>query len=160
MASAPPIHKTRSILHSFFFFLMIRRPPRSTLFPYTTLFRSHFSQYGIFAGKIAEKRGLANFQSLNNVVDACVLVAALAKKMQSRFDDLLTKARFLAFAKAGHRPLAGRLMTVPFFLSFALVDAPWRWRGQGRSSHSSFCAAHYTFPPGWNAARAERPIFR
>src|SRR3712207_8779989 len=32
-----------SILHVhlfFFFFLMIRRPPRSTLFPYTTLFRS------------------------------------------------------------------------------------------------------------------------
>src|SRR5438034_7312753 len=31
-----------SILYFFsFFFLMIRRPPRSTLFPYTTLFRSH-----------------------------------------------------------------------------------------------------------------------
>src|SRR5256885_3516869 len=31
-----------SSIHStlFFFFLMIRRPPRSTLFPYTTLFRS------------------------------------------------------------------------------------------------------------------------
>src|SRR5256885_4138934 len=29
-----------SVLLSFFFFLMIRRPPRSTLFPYTTLFRS------------------------------------------------------------------------------------------------------------------------
>src|SRR3712207_8072275 len=29
------------------FFLMIRRPPRSTLFPYTTLFRSHtFFVYG------------------------------------------------------------------------------------------------------------------
>src|ERR1039458_10520290 len=27
----------------FFFFLMIRRPPRSTLFPYTTLFRSQGS---------------------------------------------------------------------------------------------------------------------
>src|SRR3712207_7746616 len=27
----------------FFFFLMIRRPPRSTLFPYTTLFRSSCS---------------------------------------------------------------------------------------------------------------------
>src|SRR5439155_19772108 len=26
--------------HLLFFFLMIRRPPRSTLFPYTTLFRS------------------------------------------------------------------------------------------------------------------------
>src|SRR6266446_9538242 len=30
--------------HNQFFFLMIRRPPRSTLFPYTTLFRSH--EYG------------------------------------------------------------------------------------------------------------------
>src|SRR5947199_5835189 len=29
-----------SFLFIFFFFLMIRRPPRSTLFPYTTLFRS------------------------------------------------------------------------------------------------------------------------
>src|SRR2546429_5430664 len=28
------------------FFLMIRRPPRSTLFPYTTLFRSHERQVG------------------------------------------------------------------------------------------------------------------
>src|SRR2546426_12333135 len=28
----------------FFFFLMIRRPPRSTLFPYTTLFRSDLGQ--------------------------------------------------------------------------------------------------------------------
>src|SRR5256712_3683440 len=27
----------------FFFFLMIRRPPRSTLFPYTTLFRSQIA---------------------------------------------------------------------------------------------------------------------
>src|SRR3712207_6942435 len=27
----------------FFFFLMIRRPPRSTLFPYTTLFRSRLA---------------------------------------------------------------------------------------------------------------------
>src|SRR5258708_10186760 len=31
-------------LYLFFFFLMIRRPPRSTLFPYTTLFRSRRAQ--------------------------------------------------------------------------------------------------------------------
>src|SRR2546427_8622337 len=31
-------------LFLFFFFLMIRRPPRSTLFPYTTLFRSRRRQ--------------------------------------------------------------------------------------------------------------------
>src|SRR2546430_16226961 len=31
----------KTLRGSEFFFLMIRRPPRSTLFPYTTLFRSH-----------------------------------------------------------------------------------------------------------------------
>src|SRR6266496_5854795 len=33
-------HCGRQIYETSFFFLMIRRPPRSTLFPYTTLFRS------------------------------------------------------------------------------------------------------------------------
>src|SRR2546427_11316590 len=35
-----------------FFFLMIRRPPRSTLFPYTTLFRS-----GPLPGRLPRGRG-------------------------------------------------------------------------------------------------------
>src|SRR5256885_16271748 len=35
------MRRTACQLPSFFFFLMIRRPPRSTLFPYTTLFRSY-----------------------------------------------------------------------------------------------------------------------
>src|SRR5256885_11940046 len=34
------------ISYIFFFFLMIRRPPRSTLFPYTTLFRSGVLETG------------------------------------------------------------------------------------------------------------------
>src|SRR3712207_7207609 len=33
-----------------FFFLMIRRPPRSTLFPYTTLFRSYLLEIGFGGG--------------------------------------------------------------------------------------------------------------
>src|SRR5258706_13244730 len=38
---SPTVPKpTINSVSSFFFFLMIRRPPRSTLFPYTTLFRS------------------------------------------------------------------------------------------------------------------------
>src|SRR6202012_6172423 len=48
LAAVPTIYFIRSRLSTpvlfvflfFFFFLMIRRPPRSTLFPYTTLFRS------------------------------------------------------------------------------------------------------------------------
>src|SRR3972149_9805805 len=39
-------------LHAFFFFLMIRRPPRSTLFPYTTLFRSRWIACQRFAPSI------------------------------------------------------------------------------------------------------------
>src|SRR5437762_11903708 len=38
-----PVHSRSALLFSIsllFFFLMLRRPPRSTLFPYTTLFRS------------------------------------------------------------------------------------------------------------------------
>src|SRR2546425_11419111 len=34
-------HFIQHTLYRYFFFLMIRRPPRSTLFPYTTLFRSN-----------------------------------------------------------------------------------------------------------------------
>src|SRR5215212_11496634 len=39
----------------FFFFLMIRRPPRSTLFPYTTLFRSRLAR--VSDGRPARRRG-------------------------------------------------------------------------------------------------------
>src|SRR3989449_4436333 len=48
----PPLHvvlrhdiRFTSLLSIFFFFLMIRRPPRSTLFPYTTLFRSELEPF-------------------------------------------------------------------------------------------------------------------
>src|SRR5262249_60078327 len=36
---------------SLFFFLMLRRPPRSTLFPYTTLFRSFEDDERLLAGR-------------------------------------------------------------------------------------------------------------
>src|SRR3712207_778174 len=39
-----------------FFFLMIRRPPRSTLFPYTTLFRSWIVGAGYDQNRLAERR--------------------------------------------------------------------------------------------------------
>src|ERR1051326_9423703 len=38
-------HLCAVVMVCFFFFLMIRRPPRSTLFPYTTLFRSIVAGY-------------------------------------------------------------------------------------------------------------------
>src|SRR5688572_32790469 len=41
------------ILRFLFFFLMIRRPPRSTLFPYTTLFRSWMRNNGTSIATLA-----------------------------------------------------------------------------------------------------------
>src|SRR2546422_1709290 len=43
--------------HLLFFFLMIRRPPRSTLFPYTTLFRSRVG-LGASRSKVALDLGV------------------------------------------------------------------------------------------------------
>src|SRR3712207_9295964 len=43
-----------------FFFLMIRRPPRSTLFPYTTLFRSLQKADNKVDGVLAANDGLGN----------------------------------------------------------------------------------------------------
>src|SRR5436190_11972743 len=39
-------------LYHTFFFLMLRRPPRSTLFPYTTLFRSHGQTVEVRSGDV------------------------------------------------------------------------------------------------------------
>src|SRR3712207_7955002 len=67
-----------------FFFLMIRRPPRSTLFPYTTLFRSEPS---LMLARIAHElfwlgRSLARAEHTARLLDG-VLQASL----QGRPDD-------------------------------------------------------------------------
>src|SRR3712207_2785633 len=66
----------------FFFFLMIRRPPRSTLFPYTTLFRSPiagilgdqqaatFGQACFERGEAKNTYGTGNFMLLNTGTEA------------------------------------------------------------------------------------------
>src|SRR5437588_10237784 len=52
-----------SFLLSFFlflFFLMIRLPPRSTLFPYTTLFRSRLVDHGAHGRGVPDRRDPAD----------------------------------------------------------------------------------------------------
>ena len=46
-----------------FFFLMIRRPPRSTLFPYTTLFRSGGARYAMMEEFVIPPASKAQFQA-------------------------------------------------------------------------------------------------
>src|SRR2546430_4302051 len=55
MLTAASTESSRRSRFPFFFFLMIRRPPRSTLFPYTTLFRSLTFVSLAFAGVAVAK---------------------------------------------------------------------------------------------------------
>src|SRR5476649_1155727 len=61
----------------FFFFLMIRRPPRSTLFPYTTLFRSYIQRAA--ASGLYEIRGLGAKRRVPNFDDLLFLAASLSR---------------------------------------------------------------------------------
>src|SRR6202040_4382106 len=49
-----------------FFFLMIRRPPRSTLFPYTTLFRSPLLEFPVPGSRALPPRGRRAARSLRS----------------------------------------------------------------------------------------------
>src|SRR2546429_8326501 len=82
----------------FFFFLMIRRPPRSTLFPYTTLFRS------------------IPLQQLNGLETLVIIMVA------NKYAFLqITRRRFLneweAFKKVISRRNIRRRITIPLTLS-------------------------------------------
>src|SRR5438876_12362479 len=48
---------------SSFFFLLIRRPPRSTLFPYTTLFRSKSDGSSVRPGSLHGRGKIARFRA-------------------------------------------------------------------------------------------------
>src|SRR6266511_5955603 len=72
-----------------FFFLMIRRPPRSTLFPYTTLFRSARTEprhrppaAGAPAGRPRSEEHTSELQSRENLV--CRLLLEQKKKTTIR----------------------------------------------------------------------------
>src|SRR5256885_12663859 len=52
------------LIFLFFFFLMIRRPPRSTLFPYTTLFRSGGGDEARVVDEAATSIGLEDERAL------------------------------------------------------------------------------------------------
>src|SRR5256885_3944128 len=67
----------------FFFFLMIRRPPRSTLFPYTTLFRSlaavvHLVEPVRLLALLGDRRrGLRSEEHTSELQSPCNLVCRL-----------------------------------------------------------------------------------
>src|SRR2546423_7829772 len=74
----------------FFFFLMIRRPPRSTLFPYTTLFRS------VLKG-VAQFMFVIDCQRLNDSVLAGSFAHSLDVRVFRRSEEHTSELQSLAY---------------------------------------------------------------
>src|SRR5256885_13531166 len=97
-----------------FFFLMIRRPPRSTLFPYTTLFRSHEldDQRAIAAGVAGLARSARGAQDVRDHLRAAFATLHAARARPAYLEiplDLLgepTTLRPERFARGGAAPPA------------------------------------------------------
>src|SRR3712207_7734644 len=67
-----------------FFFLMIRRPPRSTLFPYTTLFRSSTTRYGASSTSAIWRRSCARSSWRACCSSVCCRSEEHTSELQSR----------------------------------------------------------------------------
>src|SRR5438105_11422173 len=85
------------LLLPFLFFLMIRRPPRSTLFPYTTLFRSphrgrkmrptgNNKLTGLMRGSPISRQAKFCHDARNSVVSSVVRSEEHTSELQSRVD--------------------------------------------------------------------------
>src|SRR5204862_1075353 len=70
---------------SCFCFILIPRPPRSTLFPYTTLFRSRVAEVGINSAGVPERvRAILNSLRDRNVYSIERLANIFSNKFRSR----------------------------------------------------------------------------
>src|SRR6266513_3618723 len=92
---------TRRLSLSSIFFLMIRRPPRSTLFPYTTLFRSPFLMHWAtmpVIGQSGAKNGDRKSTRLNSShVSISYAVFCLKKKKHREAGALQGKRSILDY---------------------------------------------------------------
>src|SRR5258708_14483499 len=98
------------------FFLMIRRPPRSTLFPYTTVFRSIASGRQIAINGHIKFNLTIPLQQLNGLETLVIIMVA------NKYAFLqITRRRFLneweAFKKVISRRNIRRRITIPLTLS-------------------------------------------
>src|SRR3712207_8752507 len=81
-----------------FFFLMIRRPPRSTLFPYTTLFRSfsHGSALPLFAQDVV-RTGAEGLGTLNASLSIGGAIALALDRKSTRLNSSHANISYAVF---------------------------------------------------------------
>src|SRR5256885_11111148 len=84
----------------FFFFLMIRRPPRSTLFPYTTLFRSGCFDWRVwFPASLAYQRNKATDRKSTRLNSSHLVISyavfCLKKKKNTIFPSTRSNLNYM-----------------------------------------------------------------
>src|SRR3712207_7696185 len=83
--------------HSFFF-LMIRRPPRSTLFPYTTLFRSNINdKNGIYIGKNISNNNLIFLDIFKRKYAVILILGNLGDRKSTRLNSSHANISYAVF---------------------------------------------------------------
>src|SRR2546430_9361323 len=102
-------------MHFCFFFLMIRRPPRSTLFPYTTLFRSVLS-HRTFGGSDLSPLGKCVFHASSahgpgrneptTVSSPCWSARSLTDRKSTRLNSSHSQISYAVFCLKKKRTLA------------------------------------------------------
>src|ERR1039457_7557859 len=76
------------VVTSLFFFLMIRRPPRSTLFPYTTLFRSITWIAWPLSNRRPSKPGYRSEEHTSELQSPCNLVCRLLLEKNKQHNQI------------------------------------------------------------------------
>src|SRR5256885_12996469 len=103
---------------SCFFFLMIRRPPRSTLFPYTTLFRSVSKDH---SGGVIPESSLDHFARIN------------ARLGQSSLEKLFGSDRKSTRLNSSHLVISYAV----FCLKKKAPSIVWEWRPNPVPPHTA-----------------------
>src|SRR5258706_8928304 len=114
-----------------FFFLMIRRPPRSTLFPYTTLFRSNYQQLDLGDGDQVN-RLVADIRGQHGKIDGILHCAGMLA------DNFMVKKTAAEFKRVLEPKVTGTLnldlaskdVELDFFVLFSSIAAAMGGVGQ------------------------------
>src|SRR2546430_11683128 len=89
----------------FFFFLMIRRPPRSTLFPYTTLFRSRTLPRRLLPSRRRRVRAMGRDRAQPAGTRACAPARGTGDRKSTRLNSSHSQISYAVFCLKKKKPV-------------------------------------------------------
>src|SRR3989442_10183197 len=105
-----------SLPSPFFFFLMIRRPPRSTLFPYTTLFRSRFFE------EVQDEKGLVDDSVFGLHAFHCYVGMCNGKRSEEHTSELQSRPHLVCRLLLEKKKLCDPVTSLPCHKTIGLSE--------------------------------------